>query len=282
MIEAGSSGPLTRRRLPIAATLAALIALAAVGWSIAAASAHLSKKPPTSSSPSDLGLPGSWSLVFEDQFDGSSLDPAKWTPNWLGPTRGAVTDPVSTQEIACYSPSRARVTGGSLHLVAVARPCTSVSGKHYAYSSGIVQSHDQFQFTYGLMEARIWLPPNGGQVQNWPAFWADGTGAWPSTGEIDVMEGLESQLCWHFHYTGGAAGSCFAPSASGWHVYAADWEPGGITFYFDGKLVGSTTEGITSSPMYLVVDLGLSSTASPPVVAPSRLKVDYVHVWQHA
>ena len=68
--------------------------------------------------------------------------------------------------------------------------------------------------------------------------------------------------------------------AGGWHVFAADWQPGRIDFYYDGVLVGSVDSGITSAPMYPIVNLGLSSSISGPVVAPSRMKVDYVRIWQ--
>ena len=78
----------------------------------------------------------------------------------------------------------------------------------YPYASGLVESAHDFTFTYGRMEARIWLPPGSGQAHNWPAFWANGTGTWPVTGELDVMEALEGHACWHFHSTLGGPGGC--------------------------------------------------------------------------
>ena len=54
--------------------------------------------------------------------------------------------------------------------------------------------------------------------------------------------------------------------------------PGVVTFFYDGEQVGRITEGITSSPMYVVLNLGLSSTVSGPVTLPSEMLVDYVRV----
>jgi beta-glucanase (GH16 family) len=67
----------------------------------------------------------------------------------------------------------------------------------------------------------------------------------------------------------------------GWHTFAADWEPGSITFYYDGVLIGNETSGITAAPMYLVLNLSVSSGLGSSIVVPATMKVDYVRVWQH-
>jgi beta-glucanase (GH16 family) len=229
---------------------------------------------------SPQGIPGDWTLTFDDEFNGHSVDLTKWRPNWLASSDTAITKPVNVHELSCYDPSLVTESDGFLTISAVERPCTANNGVTYPYASGIVESYGHYQFTYGVMEARIWLPPGAGAAQNWPGFWANGTGRWPTTGEIDVMEALHGNVCWHFHYTGGAPGGCAAGMVGGWHVFAADWQPGRIDFYYDGVLAGSVDSGITSAPMYLIVNLGLSSSISGPVVAPSRMKVAYVRVWQ--
>jgi hypothetical protein len=42
--------------------------------------------------------------------------------------------------------------------------------------------------------------------------------------------------------------------------------------------VGRITSGITTAGMYLVLNLGVSSTISPPVTLPSEMLVDWVRV----
>ena len=63
----------------------------------------------------------------------------------------------------------------------------------------------------------------------------------------------------------------------GWHTFAANWEPGIVTYYYDGVDIGSVTSGITSAPMFLVLDYA----AGNPIHVPDTMKVDYLRVWQH-
>jgi beta-glucanase (GH16 family) len=215
--------------------------------------------------------------VFGDEFNGTSLDTSKWNPNWLG-CATCTTPPVNSSEQDAYAPSQVSVGGGSLHLNMV-QQSTTVGGKTYPYRSGLVESNGKAQFTYGAFEARIYLPASGTGVANWPAFWTDGQ-SWPTDGEMDVMEGLEGDACYHFHSPSGGPGGCASGNYSGWHTYGADWEPGSVTYYYDGKEVGQITTGITSAPQYLILNNGLNSSDATPV-APSDMQVDYVRVWQH-
>ncbi|HCU94302.1 MAG TPA: hypothetical protein DHU96_16925 [Actinobacteria bacterium] len=100
----------------------------------------------------------------------------------------------------------------------------------------MINSNGKFQFTYGFMEARIWLPGRG-RIINWPAFWADGQN-WPQDGEIDVM--------------------------------------------YDGHPVGTVKSGVTSDPMYLILNNATTHRYGIPVQVPATMGVDHVRVWQHA
>ena len=264
-------------------TAAPVVSAAAPAEATAAPAATL---PPTTAPPAttiapppapDAAPPPSAGTLFDDEFDGGSLDLSKWQPNWLGAGNDSVTPPVNGEEASCYDPSQVSVSGGYLHLKAEARSCTA-NGKTYSYASGLVNSRSHFTFTHGHLEARVFVPGNG-SAENWPAFWADGTGTWPSTGELDVMEGLHGGDCYHFHSPSGGPGGCAQLSpASGWHTFAADWRSGSVTYFYDGQQVGQVTQGITDAPMFLILNLGLSSSISPPVNAPSEMLVDYVRV----
>lgn len=221
----------------------------------------------------------SGTVLFDDQFNGTRLDRTKWRPNWLAGSDAAVTKPVNSQEQSCYDPAQVSVGGGALHLRAAARLCTANNGITYPYASGLVEAAHDFLFTFGRLEARLWVQPGSGAMRNWPAFWSNGTGTWLWTGELNVMEGLHGSACWHFHSLSGGPGGCTAlANPSGWHTYAADWRPGSVTYFYDGVPVGRITTGITSAPMYLVLNLGISWSASPPVTLPSEMLVDYVRV----
>ena len=231
----------------------------------------------TSGAAQPLGrVAGPWNLAFDSEFNGSSLDTSQWSTGWFG---SGITTGASSSEQQCYDPSQVSVTGGVLNLSAVARAVTC-GGTVHPYASGMVTTDGKFSFTYGYMEARIWMPGNG-SIADWPAFWADGQN-WPTNGEIDTLEGLGGQACAHFHNPAGGPGACAAGNYSGgWHTFAADWEPGSVTFYYDGTQIWNDTSGITSAPMYLILNLALSPAITSPNTAPATTQVDYVRVWQH-
>jgi beta-glucanase (GH16 family) len=248
--------------------------------------------PSSSTTPSTSGTttvpstePGV-SYLFSDDFSAAGLNLNKWRPNWLAGNDTAITKPVNSAEISCYDPAQVSQPGdGYLHLRAVKRSCTANNGITYQYASGLVESAHDFTFTYGRMEARMWLPGSAAGGHNWPAFWADGLGKWPSTGELDVMEILSGgQPCWHFHSLDAngqhqGPGSCARmANPSGWHTFAAEWRPGVVDFFYDGVKVGRLSQWITSSPMFLILNLGISTEHGGDLVTPSETLVDYVRV----
>jgi beta-glucanase (GH16 family) len=222
--------------------------------------------------------------LLDSEFSGTSLDTSIWQPGWFG---SGTTGPVNTLEAACYSPNNVLFPGdGSVHLRVTASPSTC-KGKTEPYTGALLSSnpHDGrasggFEYTYGAIEARVYIPASSGsQVANWPAVWTDGQ-SWPATGEDDMMEGLSGKACFHFHSTVGASGACVAGSYTGWHTFASDWEPGSVTYYYDGVKVGQITTGITASPMYIVLDNTVMS-GSGALATPADVQVAYIRVWQH-
>ena len=221
--------------------------------------------------------PGPWQLKFDDEFDGRSLNMANWSTGWLAP---GITQPVNALELECYNPANVEVSDGAL-VLSLTRQSESCGGTERPYASGLVNTNGKFEFTYGFMEASIWLPAQRQRIINWPAFWADGQN-WPTDGENDVVEGLVGGACWHFLYAGGDPGGCARGTfANGWHTFAADWEPKSVTYYYDGRVVGTVKSGITSAPMYLIINYATADTVGGPVQVPATMRVDYVRVWQH-
>jgi beta-glucanase (GH16 family) len=215
--------------------------------------------------------------VFDDEFIGSRLNTRYWSTGWFG---SGITGPLGSGSLECFDPAQVTVGGGELDVSMIAKP-ESCGGQTHPYASGIVTTNGKFQYTYGFSEVRAWVPGSNGAIADWPDIWTDGQ-SWPADGENDIMEGLHGQACWHFHYTSGnAPGGCSSTSfTGGWHTFAADWEPGVVTYYYDGKEVGTITQGITDAPMYLLISLGADNTYGGPV-APGAIRVDYVRVWQH-
>ncbi len=237
----------------------------------------------TGASSGPPGAPSSWHLGFDDEFNQSSLNTSYWSTGWYG---SGLTGPIDTSdELVCYDPTHVLLGGGELNLNLTATPesCQSGSGMlNEPYASGMVTTNGKYTFTYGYIEARVWLPGNG-PITNWPAIWAvESGGTWPANGELDVLEGLGGKACYHFHNSSGGPGGCSqATFTGGWHTFAADWEPGSVTWYYDGVQVGQLTNGVTSWPMYLLLDLSTDHTYGGAIQAPATMRVDYLKVWQH-
>lgn len=240
------------------------------------------------SSPQPIGPGGSWKLTFDDEFNATSLNTAKWATGWFG---SGVTGPVNSNEQECYDPKQVTESGGSLNISAARSSCTAPGGQTYPYRSGLISSNPTsgapnqpargFQQAYGFFQARIYLPGSAGTIYNWPAWWTDGQ-SWPADGEMDILEGLGGQACYHFHSPSGGPGGCASGPFTGWRTYGADWQPGKVTYYYDGKIAGTITSGITSAPMYLILNYAVSGSIGGPTKAPSTMKVDYVRVWTKA
>lgn len=261
----------TAPRSPQSITVRSLASIAAATLTLF----FLATTPVAAAVPQPNGIGGTWELQFQDEFDGNSLDLSKWRPNWLGSSDTAITKPINGLEKSCYDPKQVSLTNGELHLTAEKRTCNS-----WQYASGLIQSNGKFNFTYGYAEARMWLPAGAGL---WPAFWTDGQN-WPKDGEIDVLEAYgDDEATYHYHYAG-CGGDCgpgggkvISGATSGWHTYAVYWEPGKITWYYDGKEVWKYTTGIVSSPHYLIANLGIDGNNAP---LPATLRVDYIRVWK--
>ena len=166
-----------------------------------------------------------------------------------------------------------------------AQPSTC-GGVKEPYSGALINSDPArhrggFQYVYGVVEAQQFaIAADGAQIANWPAVWTDGQ-SWPTDGEDDVMEGLDGLVCATFHDRQDVNGHsiCDTKITAGWHTFASNWEPGSVTYYYDGRVIGTVTRGVTSAPMYLVLDNTVHSGESTDT-KPDSLRVKYVRVWQ--
>ncbi|HEX8970919.1 glycoside hydrolase family 16 protein [Oryzihumus sp.] len=234
------------------------------------------------SAPVPHGPSGRWALHWADEFNGTSVDLGKWQPNWFGARNTSVTKPVNKAELSCYDPRQVTESGGALHLTAVQRTCLS-----WQYASGLVSTVRTFQFTYGYAEARMVLPAGAlGACTNWPAFWVNGNDGAPIE-EIDTMECLGGDVQWHYNWDNynrkvsnltAAWHDTMPQTPSGWHTFGVDWEPGSMSFYYDGVSQGSVAQPATH-PHYLILNLAVSNTISPPVLVPQTVSIDYVRVF---
>src|SRR5690606_10928137 len=125
--------------------------------------------------------PGSWQLVFQDEFDGIRLDTSKWYPTWfnVGGTMNAVSTAASNVTVSdgiARLQLSSTTTGALIHT--------------YPYKNS-----GRFAARVGdYVEARLWFAGDGSQVFNWAAWWINSTDDYPAGGEHDVAEVLVGEL----------------------------------------------------------------------------------------
>jgi beta-glucanase (GH16 family) len=238
--------------------------------------------------------PGSWTVVWHDEFDGpagSAPDPTKWTPELGGGGWG-------NRELESYTdrPSNAALDGDG-HLVITARAEPS-DGE--AYTSARLTTKGHFARAYGRFEARMRLAKGRGL---WPAFWILGDDidavGWPSCGEMDIVEekggapgSVSSSLHGPQRHAGiDVADTQFMDVVGGadvdFHVYAVEWDPDNIVFLFDDKPYFQLNPArrpvwVFDHPFFITVNLAVGGLfpGSPDATTmlPQSITIDYVRV----
>jgi beta-glucanase (GH16 family) len=225
-------------------------------------------------------VPQSWRLVFNDEFDGASIDWSKWSDSSSAESDGGHGNKKNNQ-LEWNQGTNCSVSNGILSLTARPADFTSPSGVHYDWSSCLLSSWPSFAFQYGFIEVRAKLPAPPGF---WPSFWTWQTSQNERWTETDVYE-LHSHNPTQLYLTqhSGKGGGCrlaldFYPSAA-FHTYAADISPRGTKFYVDNVQVckaAGTSTGLTN-----VMLSNFVWSVVPPAPGSSGVhEVDYVRVWQ--
>ncbi|WP_418888765.1 RICIN domain-containing protein [Paenibacillus rhizolycopersici] len=231
-----------------------------------------------------------WKLVWSDEFNGSSLNRAYWTPEM-----GTGTNGWGNNELQYYTdrPQNLQVTGGNLVITAQKE---NYGGRNY--TSARIKTQGLKSFTYGKIEARIKLPTGQGL---WPAFWMLGENItsvnWPYCGEIDIMERVNHNAVVNGTVHWDANGYASYGRTSGnldfsqYHTYTVEWDSSYIRWFVDGiqynefyiaNGTGNTEE--FQKPFFLLLNLAVggnwpgSPDGSTPF--PAQMLVDYVRVYQ--
>ena len=242
-----------------------------------------------------------WEKVFEDDFDGTSLDKSKWNPtyNW-GPTHNHRA--YCAEENVIVSDGKLKLKGEKKkHPDADGRKA-KFNGKEIPvdYTSGAIDTKGKFEVKYGYIEGRFKAPSQKG---TWPAFWTLQDG-WPP--EIDILEIPSSRKQHHYylHYTDpswyGSHGSAWDHEASfgghkdddvdrsaDFHNYGVEWDESTLSFYFDDKKFASynrPTEIKQLAAQYIIVNLAIGGWAGDDIDItedkPAYFEADWVRVWQ--
>ena len=242
-----------------------------------------------------VGAPAgyNWRLVWQDEFNGTSLDTSKWNyevqgAGWVNNEKQAYTS----------RPENSRVQNGNL--VIEARHDYQGGGE---YSSARLKTQGKASWTYGRFEARMKLPGGWG---SWPAFWMmpnDFSKGWPACGEMDFMEEVgydqdsihatTHSTAYNWHSTNQRTTSTYVSGAtSGFHVYAAEWFTDRVDFYVDGRKYYTSPNDYTgdgawpfNKSFYIILNLAVGgdwggAQGIDPNIWPRQVLVDYVRVYQ--
>jgi beta-glucanase (GH16 family) len=220
-------------------------------------------------------------LLWDEEFDESSLDASKWN----------VQDNGNGYQSCClyygqqyYTPGNVAVQNGLLRILSQKR---DLGGKHY--TSGAVTTEKKFSFLYGRIDVRARLPISKGY---WPAIWMLPEGN--EHNEVDMMELLgddpalvyltthqdQQQIDQYLHSLQGTDYS------QGFHTFSLLWTASSLTFYIDGQQIGTTTRAVPHQRMYLLICTAIGDASDWPGAPdgssrfPQYNDTDYVRVYQ--
>ncbi|TFV93346.1 glycoside hydrolase family 16 protein [Algoriphagus kandeliae] len=232
-------------------------------------------------------------LVWEDDFEGNSLDIANWSHE-----TGTGNNGWGNNELQYYRSQNTSVERG--HLIITAKQ-ESFGGSQYT-SSRIV-SMNKKQFRYGRVDIRAVMPRGQGL---WPALWMLGSNfsevGWPACGEIDIMEmvggqGRENTVHGTVHWQNDGSHAEFGRSyrlpsgtlADKFHVFSIVWDATSIRWYIDNveyNVIDTTPAQLDefrrSFFFIMNVAVGGNWPGSPDntTVFPQHMIVDYIRVFQ--
>lgn len=242
----------------------------------------------------EIDTPAGYRLVWQDEFNSSSVDKGKWKfENWAP---GYVN-----HELQRY------VSGGVLdgnYTAFLEDGALNIRAMKYKGEVISARMNTTSSWKYGYMEARIWLPKGKG---TWPAYWMmpnDQSAGWPACGEIDIMEEVgyhpnytsSSIHCKDYNHVKGTQKTAerLTPGAEdGYHVYALEWTEDYIKTYVDGKELlifrndgkGNAATWPFDKTFYITLNLAWGgdwggSQGVNEAALPATMKVDYVRVFQ--
>ncbi len=243
-----------------------------------------------------------WQLVWQDEFDGTSIDLSKWGHEVNAQGGG-------NNELQYYTArsENSFVGGGALTIRALKENYTGAEGTR-AYTSARMRTLHKGDWKYGRFDIRAKLPRGRGI---WPAIWMLPTdwvyGGWAASGEIDIMEllGHDTKTVHGTLHYGGAwpenvnSGKALTlpqgDFANEFHTFRLDWEANEFKWYVDDELYQTQTQWHTKGQPYpapfdqrfhLLLNLAVGGNwpgnPDASTIFPQTMMVDYVRVYRRA
>ena len=253
--------------------------------------------------------PEDWVITWSDEFDnplGTPPDPGVWQHEIADGFLNGLTG-WGNGELEYYtdSPDNAS-TDGEGNLIITVKETTENLPCWYGpceYTSARLITLDRLEFQYGRIEARIKIPFGQGL---WPAFWMLGTNldevGWPQGGEIDIMENIgrePSTIHGTIHGPGYSGGQAIGGGvdvqegkmADDFHIYAIEWSPNEIRWFFDDTNYFTATpdnlpagsEWVYNHPFFVILNAAVGGNwpgaPDETTTFPQTMAIDYVRVY---
>ena len=256
-----------------------------------------------------------WTLTFHDEFDRPQLNDIYWYPayrsgrveylnrchleqRWVDHNAHyVIEDSLLKLRIAETLPFRPEPSHQCVS-------CITTSDHRIGATPDRYRVLSKFSQKYGRFEIRCRMPRGEGLMS---AFWLhqvdparqeytiDGRRKSLEAGalEIDIFEqqgryiaNTESKVDLNVHFTedGHYLHTLHADVSRDFHVWAMEWEPERIRWYFDGEVMESLEGRTPREEMFILIALfqysGWIGTVDPDLVYPKDFEIDYVRVYQ--
>ncbi len=253
-----------------------------------------STNTPKDTSPEKEG----WKLVWNDEFDKTVIDPAKWEHEVNANGGG-------NNELQYYTGrlENSFVKNGKLNIVARYEEYSSTEGTRN-FTSARLRTKYKGDWLYGRIEVSAKLPAGKG---TWPAIWMLPTdweyGGWPQSGEIDIMEhvGFDPNVIHgsihtkdynHIIGTQKTSSINVQTALSEFHIYAIEWTKDKIDFFVDDSLYFSFSNEHTGwekwpfdKRFHLILNIAVGGSwggqkGIDTKAFPATMEIDYVRVYE--
>ena len=234
-----------------------------------------------------------YSLIWEEEFDGSSLDLSVW--NYETGASGW-----GNNESQYYRSGNKNAELDQGYLRITAKEETHLGAP---YTSARLTTQGKESFQYGRIDIRAKVPYGQGV---WPALWMLGdnfsSAGWPTCGEIDIMEliggeGYNDRTVYgtahwsnngsHAEYAGNRSLPLGEKFNDEFHVFSIVWNSSSIKWYLDNSLYHTmNTASLTAfqNKFFFILNIAVEGNwpgpVGPSTQFPQYMLVDYIRVFQ--
>jgi len=227
--------------------------------------------PSTPPGVSPEGVPGSWTLIFSDEFNLDFVNKSKWNVCVSSKSRPPRTN-LPPLDDWWWVKENVRLDNGKLIL----------EGRKIDWNTmhvGCMNTRDKYEPTYGFLEAKIKIPDTSKSIMT--ALWLNSENMlnWGEPGEGTANDGAEIDVfetAWindstksvvhvdgyhpDTHQANTKQWSAEGLHNGGFHIFGIKWSPDSLEIYYDGMLKTNYTnqKWIPHVKEYFIVSTGAS------------------------